>query len=432
MIGQYSPENAQDLWSSIVDEIQSVNQNAGIVTMETFPEELRSAFQRRVVETIPNAFVKAPIHPQTIDWSRTQYASELAIASLLGRWDEKSDGDKMIIKELANEDFANWIPKIREMLQQPESPLSIKNGNWSIVKRIEIWNVLGSRLFDDHLDRFKKIAINVLKERDPMFELLPDERYAASIHGKILAHSHGLRKGLADSLTLIGSHPKALTNCSFSKAETTAVLTVRKILSGADWVLWASLNDLLPFLAEAAPKEFLDAVEAALQTDPCPFEKLFDQEGDGITGWNYMTGLLWALETLAWDEHYLTRITVILGELALRDPGGNWANRPANSLTTIFLPWFPQTTAPVKKRLVAVQTLKKEVPEIAWKLLLSLLPNQHQMSTGSRKPVWRKMIPENWSKEVYQPEYWEQVSCYGKMAVEMAQTDVAKLSNLIE
>ena len=142
-----------------------------------------------------------------------------------------------------------------------------------------------------------------------------------------------LRKGLAESLALIGSHPKALTSCSFGKADATAVLAVREILAEADWVQWASLNDLLPLLAEAAPREFLDAVENALNSDPCPFDTVFAQEGSGIMGGNYMTGLLWALETLAWDAEYLTRVVVILGELAARDPGGNWANRPANSLS---------------------------------------------------------------------------------------------------
>ena len=122
---------------------------------------------------------------------------------------------------------------------------------------------------------------------------------------------------------------------------------------------------LLPTLAEAAPGEFLTAVEKALRKIPCPFDKLFSQEGSGITGGNYMTGLLWALETLAWDEQYLVKVTVLLGKLASHDPGGNWANRPDNSLKTIFLPWLPQTIASVKKRKVAIQTLQKECPKIA-------------------------------------------------------------------
>jgi hypothetical protein len=217
--------------------------------------------------------------------------------------------------------------------------------------------------------------------------LPPDERFAASIYDKVLIHSNILRKGLAESLALAGSHPKALASCSFDKAEANAILSVRKILSDADWVLWASLNDLLPLLAEAAPEEFLRIVEKTLNSDMCPFNMVFAQEESGIFGSNYMTGLLWALETLAWDPDYLIRVVILLGELAAKDSGGSRANRPANSLSTILLPWFPQTCAPVSKRKAAIDALLKEHPVIAWNLLLSLLPHSHQISHGSRKPV---------------------------------------------
>ncbi len=431
LIGQYSPYNAQLLWSRVVDEIQSANQTAGTITLETLSEDICSTFQRRVVETIPDSFIREQEITKTFAWSGVQQVSELAIAVLLGAWDEKSDEDKATVEQLTNEDFTIWINKMREILLQPESPLSLNNRIWSVTKRLEMWDALGPRLFDEHLDRFKEIAVSAFKERDPMFELPPDKRYAASIYGKILSHSHALRKGLAETLALLGNHPNALPNCSLNKAETTARLAVRELLSEADWVLWASLNNLLPLLAEAAPQEFMDAVEVALRNNPCLFDELFAQEGDGITGGNYMAGLLWALETLAWDEVYLTRVAVIFGELASIDPGGNSSNRPANSLTTIFLPWLPQTIASVGKRLVAVRTLQKELPEIAWKTLLSLLPNKYQVSTGSRKPIWRESIPKRWSKEVTNQEYWEQVSSYADMAVEMAKSNIAKLSELI-
>jgi len=188
---------------------------------------------------------------------------------------------------------------------------------------------------------------------------------------------------------------------------------------------------LLPVLAEAAPDEFLNAVENALQQISCPFDELFSQEGNGITGTNYLTGLLWALETLAWDEKFLVRVCVILGELATHDPGGNWANRPTNSLTTILLPWLPQTTAPIDKRKVALQTLQNEVPAVAWKLLLSLLPSRHQISMGAHKPSWRNIIPDDWKKGVTQQAYWEQVSFYAELAASMASQDMEKLNELV-
>jgi hypothetical protein len=159
---------------------------------------------------------------------------------------------------------------------------------------------------------------------------------------------------------------------------------------------------------------------------------VFAQEGNAIMGGNYTTGLLWALETLAWDPEYFTQAVVILGELAARDPGGNWANRPANSLSTILLPWFPQTCAPLSKRQAAVATLLREYPKVAWKLLLTLLPSSHGTSFGSYKPKWRETIPDDWSAGVTNREYWEQIQAYTELAISAAKRDSSRLADLID
>lgn len=329
-------------------------------------------------------------------------------------------------------DTEQWISAVREVSLLPGAPIQQKDGRWKVAERLAAWKAFGPRMFDEHLDKFQKVAVEVLRERDPQFELPPDQRYAASIHGKVLKHSHSLRNGLAETLALLGSYPEQLTSCSYGKAEGTARLTVREILEGADWELWASLNDVLPLLAEAAPKEFLDAVENSLNSDPCPFDDVFAQEGSGFTGRNYITGLLWALEALAWDEEHLTRVIVILGELAARDPGGNWANRPANSLWTILLPWFPQTLAPIAKRVAAVATLQKEQPDVAWKLIINLLPQNQQSTSMSRKPTWRKIIPEGWSEGATNRDYQEQITAYSEMAVSQVIEDRSKLATIVD
>ena len=430
-ISQFNIDSPSWAWGRIVDVVQTWNQDAGTITPEKIPEDLREAFKQRVHEVIPNEFSAGQLPSDKPDWNQHAYASDLVIANLLGAWDEKNAADCEAIRQLANEEFGSWISKVRKILQQPTSPVAIKNGKWRVTERKSLWQALGTRLFDDYLDNLKQCVVAVLSERDPQFDLPSEERYAASIHGKVLKHSPELRKGMAESLALLGSQPDDLTNCSQHKPETVAIVAVREIFTNAEWVLWGSLNNLLPVLAEASPDEFLNAVENALQQTPCPFDELFSQEDNGITGRNYLTGLLWALETLAWDEKFLVRACVILGELATHDPGGNWANRPANSLTTILLPWLPQTTSSIDKRKVALQTLQKEVPAVAWKLLLSLLPNQHQVSTGSHKPSWRNIIPDDWKKGVTQKEYWEQVAFYAELAVSMACHDMEKLNELV-
>ena len=429
-IGQFSQEYPKWIWPRVVDFVQTWNQDAGTITPEKLPDDLKEAFRRPAVARIPEELTTHQAVPAKVEWSQHAYADHLALANLAGAWNEKSEADIAIMSALTAEEYPAWVAEARAMLQVSDGPFSLRNGVWRITERANLWVSLGPRVFDQHLDTFRETAVAVLTERDPSFELPTDERYAASIHGKTLSHSPALRMGLADGLAILGSKPDALVNCSQGKAEATAVLSVRAILADADWVLWGSLESVLPALAEAAPNEFLVAVDKALRLSSCPFDELFSQEGSGITGRNYLTGLLWALERLAWDEKHLVPVCVALGELASHDPGGQWANRPADSLATILLPWLPQTIAPIDKRKVAVQTLCREWPASAWRLILSLLPNQHQVSTGAQKPSWRDTIPDTWKEGATTSEYWDQISFYADLAVSMADHDAVKLAEL--
>jgi hypothetical protein len=366
------------------------------------------------------------------EWADGSAAAELAIAAVLGSWMEKSEGDRSVVENISGKAYGEWIARMREIALRAGTPLIQRDTNWKFIARYEGWYALGRRLFDEDLDRLKTVAISVLRENDPKFDLPTGERYTASIHGKVLTHSELLRNGLAESLALLGSHPKALISCTAGKAETTAIITVREILGDSDWIRWASLDHLLPLLAEAAPEEFLARVEAELGREHCLFDEVFRQEGDAFLGGNYMSGLLWALETLAWDADLLSRVVICLGELAVRDPGGRWANRPHNSLTTILLPWLPQTCAPVAKRVGAVKMLLNELPSIGWKLLLTLLPQYHGSSSYTRRPAWRDTIPEDWPRTVLRTEYNEQVKLYSVLAVEIAKRDHKKLTELID
>jgi hypothetical protein len=431
-ISQFQKQCPQWIWSKVVDFVQTWNQDAGTITRDNLPEDLAEAFEQRAITEIPKELKSVKQVSEKRDWSQHSHATDLALANLVGAWNEKNESDIEVLTELLGTSYGTWVQKAREILQYPDSPLSLKNGQWKMSDRVELWNSLGSRIFDQDLDTFKSLVVAVLTEQDPSFELPTEDRYAASIHGKVLTRSHALRKGLAEGLAILGSNPGVYSNCSKDKAEITAILAIREMLTNADWVLWGSLNSLLPTLAEAAPDEFLIAVESTLRLSPCPFDQLFAQEGNGITGRNYITGLLWAMEGLAWDEKYLVRVCVILGELASHDPGGQWANRPANSLKTILLPWLPQTLASVEKRLVAVQILSKEWPDICWDLIIHLLPNQLLTSSGSHKPSWRKTIPDDWDKSVTPQEYWQQVSFYAELAVSSTGNDLVKLAELID
>ena len=358
----------------------------------------------------------------------------IAQAGLAGKWDGTSPADRSALEKLLGKGYGEWIETLRPDVLRSDTPLIQRDEKWRMVARGEAWNALGNRIIDEDLERLREVAVSVLGERDPKFDLPKEERFLANVRGKQLKHSSRLREGLTETLALVGSRPEVLSSCSSGKAETTVILVVRQLLYQASWERWASLGSLLPLLAEAAPGEFLDAVEAALvNLNQSPFHDVFSQEGNGgIADWNYMSGLLWALETLAWNPDYLSRVAVILADLSSIDPGGNWANRPANSLVGVFLPWHVQTTASFDKRKTAIETVLHEHPHVGWKLLLALLPHEHGLVIEGPRPTWRDYIPRDWKDSVLVTEYWDQVAAYTDLAVGLAKESPEKLGELVD
>lgn len=430
VIARHAPASAASVWAQVVQETAYANQNAGTLTRSSFSVDLQAAFAPSTSESIPASIASAVPPSVARAWDSPEFGSALVVANLLGGWNENSAADMAIVADLTEGDPVAWLKTMREVLQLPNAPLTQQSGVWTVRNRQQVWQSVAARVFDKHLKMLQSAAAKALAERHPQFELDPNDRFAAAIYGKVPEHSMALRRGIAETLALLGNQAQPLRNISPGAATTTAIVAVRQALADNDWKLWASLNDLLPTLAEAAPDEFMDAVERALSTDPSPFVELFAQEGNGIGGTNYMTGLLWALETVAWDEQHIVRAAVLLGSLAARDPGGSWGNRPANSLTAIFLPWLPQTTASSHKRQVAIRTLCTEHPSVGWRLLLSLMPDQTSTSMGTRKPRWRASPPADGAPRPSTKEYWEQVVSYAELALQMAANDVQHLKSL--
>ena len=360
-------------------------------------------------------------------WAANSGSADLAFALLVGSWKHGSEADRAVIRELTGIEYKDWIRTIREVAGIRNPPVIDQEGNWKFISRFEGWYVLANVIDEDHLDKLREVAVWVLRWNGPQFEPSPEELLQAAIQGNGYTLSPLLRKGLAESLALIGSQLVALPSYRRAEAKYSVDRAICDILSDADWELWGSLDSLLPLFAEASPDEFLRAVHNALEQTSCPFDQLFSLEVAGIFGRNYLTGLLWALETLAWDKRFLEGACLLLGRLASRDPGGEWANRPIGSLTRILLPWLRQTTVSAQERVDVVRILRRKVPSAAWHLLLGLLPDLTGFALSTHRPSWRNTIPDDWNAIVPQQEVWAQIDSYADILVEMACEDLEKL-----
>jgi hypothetical protein len=169
---------------------------------------------------------------------------------------------------------------------------------------------------------------------------------------------------------------------------------VRGVFSTATtWEAWASLGDVTPLLAEAAPDAFCEVLEDVLANGQPVVAELMKDDG-GILGGCRHAGLLWALESLAWSPVYLTRLTQILGGLADIDPGGRWSNRPLASLTDVFLPGRSHTYATPAQRLAALDALGEHWPLQSWRLLKSYFGST--VTSGTHRLRWRDTRPDGW------------------------------------
>ncbi|WP_106014357.1 hypothetical protein [Magnetospirillum gryphiswaldense] len=168
------------------------------------------------------------------------------------------------------------------------------------------------------------------------------------------------------------------------------VAFVASVLADADGIRWLSLSSVLRDLAEAAPKAFLDAVQASLAKPDKPVTRLIEETSSSSTfGQCWHADLLWALETLAWAPQHLLRVCLILAEISKVPVKGNWANTPLSVLGGIFRAWLPQTAAPLPQRLQVLDQLVRREPDVAFQLLDALVETGPSMAMPFAHPRWR-------------------------------------------
>jgi hypothetical protein len=119
-----------------------------------------------------------------------------------------------------------------------------------------------------------------------------------------------------------------------------------------------------------------------------------DAVGDAFSFNSPHTGLLWALEGVAWSSQHAPLAIKLLARLVEMDPGGRLSNRPLGSLVDIFRAWLPQTSLPLERRIAVLDTHRRDHEEVAWKLLFALLPEHHGVGTYTHAPRFRAWKPE--------------------------------------
>lgn len=420
-------EKPLQLWGRVVDYVQKKNARAGVITFDSLPRDIQDIRQKRAVSVQPVS-LQQPTLGFVAATASVAASRSLALVALVGSWDDRQGADKEAVAELAGEPYTAFLQDGQALVGSGAAGLAFDEGVWMLTRRPEAWATAGALLTDDDILRLESVAMTVLGEVDRALELEPDERFDAAFRGLDRKYSTTLRTSLAGALALVGARLDVLARCTL-KAFNVPYRVVRALLESGDWKRWASLDDVLPLLAEASPQAFTEAVEKELRNGGGAFKTLFGQERTGLFSRTYMSGLLWALEGLAWGADWFGPSVLLIAELAGIDPGGTWGNRPAGSLVTIFLPWLPRTAATMETRLKTLEAMSRDEEEVTWKLVQQLLPGQMQTSSPTHRPVFRPVIDDDQLPS--HADYWRESEALGKLVVALAAANRGRLPTLV-
>jgi len=327
-------------------------------------------------------------------WAEEPPPHALLAALLAGGWDEDAEADRARLSEIADQSYETIIATLASYVGEFDSPLQKIGSTWRIASPFDAWLLLAHHLTSADITRFEAATHAVLGSADPRFDMNPDERWMAAVRGIHRDYSGMLRHGIAQVLILLALWGDRIRTVPDAARRADAI--VGKLLQNADQRRWWSLSRDFRLLAEASPHAFLAAIEDSLDQNDPPIGALFGSDDGGVFGAEHLSDMMWALESLAWSPDWMPRVTHALARLdAIDTKPRRYSNGPANSLREIHLLWIPQTYASLDQRLRALDLIRKQEPNAAWKLMLGILPQGHDTSTPSPMPRWRDFTVDN-------------------------------------
>ena len=400
-----------------------------------------------------------------------EFNYELALVTLIGSWDKNNKKDKKMISQIVNKGYDTWNSILDEnkVLESAFDLSSFKNEQYkaSIYERKKIWQSLDVKLSHTHLENFRNVAISVLKEMLSSDLLNAQDSRVDNVHSiQSLGYSQNLKEGLVGGLLL-------LTNTQYphtSSEKNISYTVVHDVFKDADERRWKALAYFLPLLAQSAPKEFLNTLEKSLHKSPTFYKNMVSQRMDNNkTVADY---LLWALEALAWQKPYINQVCLILGQMTdeknciqLSQFTDNtleallWEeyltpkqikfapnktsfttyktelmnfkkeHQPINVLRNIFCPWNLQTMASFEICQSVLKNLKDKQPEVAWHLMVGLLPLwRNNYTQKTYQPIFQSSIYHS-KTEILLDNYLKWTQAYFDFAISIAGHDIQKLSH---
>ena len=284
-------------------------------------------------------------------WSVGEEGRRLVPLLLAGAWAERSDGDRRALEALAGRPYADIDSDLAVWSSLEDAPVHRAGQTWRTVSRPDGWDLLSGLITAADMDRFHRVAAEVLQEPDPALDVPPERRFMAAVVGQPRIYSVQLRESIADTAAFLAGYAgeqELRDGRTGAGHASKLVAAVTGHMNGdPSGRAWQSAADVLPLLAEASPDDFLAAVEAGSAGEHPVLLPVFASPEEtshfGVTSPH--VPLVEALQVLCWSERYLGRAAAALARVSILDPyprqhGGI---RPARALAGILSVFGAQT-----------------------------------------------------------------------------------------
>ena len=357
-------------------------------------------------------------------------ADVLGLLSLVGMWQEQQAADRQMLCNLLSVDDKQ-LDEIIQVFSQDVGSLDAKNGVVSVKDRRLIWRKNAPSISQSQIESYIALVKTEFKKLDTSLDA--DDYLSANSARHSGFASPIMREGLARGLAMLAVDSNYCKRLDYDFRKGVGQHFVRELLDGKDWRTWATLDEVLPYISEIDPQEFLVSLRKFVERRKSGLTELYDHESGGVFARSHMTGLIRALETLIWLPSVFAETANVVVEMVKRDPGGNWNPRPIDVFRRAMQPIAPHTWAAPKKRLAIVKSLVKSCKgDVAWKLISGLLPTTfYSFIVTDNHPLYRA---NNRSTNVGHRkinDVYIEFDYYSRIAIELSGVDPVRICELL-
>ena len=346
------------------------------------------------------------------------------IVTLLGAWAENRTGDCNAVERIYGKNYSIFQQELRDFYSKNQEFVSFSNNVWSANSRKQLLEYIASGLFDDQIDGLHAITCDVISSTDPFLNLVEKNIDQSTKSENCYIYSDELRKNLFKFWAYAGNHVETFSLLSRNKIGLCIRDIVEKIIYSDNWKVLVTNSKMLKYLAESFPIVFLDVIETAIKDKKVGLFFALRNDGRYTYSTDFAYSLSEALGLLATYKDYFSKAGLSL--VALCAQNEVFLDR----ISIIMLPWFPQTEADASIRKGLLKAAFAYYSDIAWKLILTLLPHRRTSSYPISKAKY--LDPANISeKGASIKDYREETAGLITLACHQAEGNMERLVDLI-